>query len=158
MFSCCSFSIPHGRCAVALAAQHSTNGTLLNPRLRPSEGQKRAALESSLLPPQAAAPLRSGSEVLSQAIVLWAVLEGKSQWGDMAAPEQGPPGPAGSPQGRAGLCVAQARGSPHGPAPKECAACLDISFQFTAATLGRGELQCRRKVTSPAFLWVAVLR
>lgn len=83
------------------------------------------------------------------------IFEGQSQWGDVAAPAQGPPGTAGSPQRRAGLCVAQGPRKPRGPAPEECSS---LQYFLSIHCLGRGELQYRRKVTSPAFLCIAVLR
>lgn len=153
-----------------LVAQHSTDRSHLYPRLMAKRGPKAGC--TGIFPPS----LASNNTFTEQACWpagpnCWATLlcfglfvkqrtlfQGKSQWRDMAAPAQGPPGTAGSPQRRAGLCVGRARGSPHGPMAEECTACFNISFQFTAATLGRGGLQCRRSVTSHAFLPIAVLR
>lgn len=86
----------------------------------------------------------------------WTIFEGKSQWRDMAAPAQGPPGTAGSPRSRARLCVGQGPRKRTRPRGWRMHSLLNISFQFTAAALGTGGLQYRRKVTSHAFLRVSL--
>lgn len=98
---------------------------------RQSEVRRQAALESSLLLSQATTPLQSrlgglqGRTAESHYCVLafckaLDYFRGKSQWRDVAAPAQGAPGTAGSPQGQLAFVWRRARGSPHGPAPEEC--------------------------------------
>lgn len=134
-------------------------------RVRPQSGQ-RCNLPSFPHKPQhlyRAGLVARGAELLSHTIVFWAFCTALDYFGreitmeGCGPPAQGPPGTAGSPQSRGAFVWGRPRGGHTAPRLQN-AACCNISSQFTAATWGRGGLQYRRKVTSPAFLCMAVLR
>lgn len=119
--------LPRLMCLQPPAAQRSTDRRLLYPRLTGKRGPKagstgifpRSVTSNTTFTEPAWWPADPNCWVTLLCFGLFVkhetIFEGKSQWRDMAAPAQGPPGTAGSPQSRARLCVAQGPRKPTRP-------------------------------------------